>query len=295
MSLFWGRDGNCWEPEGGERREWRDVGPGDLLAFDREIWRVIETRPVPVIDWDDEDRRAFEGFRRRGVAEEDWRFRPLNLILVPVRGRKREHVEIKPYVGLRALAYVLHPHYPVCSECGQPWPCPELDITHEVRRQSAEMERLASIMPGCCWSCGEPVTGRQSSVVFEGENLLLPGGPPPVFHLRGKGGCHAAAITYEDRWVEAGEGRPRRVRCPGRLIRHIDGSECDNPGCPGERAYHGNLLTHVVTHDGKAVRWAVKCTRCRDAVERGEGLPVAVVPENFPDDEWKAKAAPPPA
>jgi hypothetical protein len=29
MSLHWGTHGVGWEPEGGERRDWRDVGPGD--------------------------------------------------------------------------------------------------------------------------------------------------------------------------------------------------------------------------------------------------------------------------
>jgi hypothetical protein len=288
VSLFWGRDGNCWEPEGGERREWRDLQPGDLIVFGRKVWRVREVRPVPVADWDEDDVRGHETRFRTGESPEDWRYRPLYLTVLPARGGKRHHVKVRPYAGLGVMTYVLHPHYPVCTECGEPWPCPEIGITREVRAQSAEVERLASIMPGCCWSCGEPVTGRQSSVVFEGENLLLPGAPPPVFHLRGKNGCRSAAMTYEDRWVPAGEGRPWRLQCPGRLIRHIDGGECDQPDCPGEQARHASLLTHVVTHDGKAVRWAVKCTRCRDAVERGEGLPVTVVPENFPEDIYRS-------
>lgn len=45
MSLYWGRSGDMWRPEGGENRAWRDLRPGDLLAIDRAVWRVIENRP----------------------------------------------------------------------------------------------------------------------------------------------------------------------------------------------------------------------------------------------------------
>jgi hypothetical protein len=268
VTLLWGRHGDMWEPDGGERRDWRDVGAGDLLVFDREVWRVTETRPVPVVDWDEHDRGYFEPFRRQGVTEEEWRFRPLTLIVVPARGGDREHLEVKPYAGLRRLAYVLHPHYPVCSDCGRPWPCPELDITREVRQQSAEMERLSQIMPGCCWSCGEPVTRRQPAIAFEGENLLLPGAPPPAFHLRARGGCHAAAMDYEERWVAAAEGRPWRLRCAGRLTGHVDGPECDQGGCPGARASHAEVTAHVLARRGRVLRWAKDCARCAAAAEQ---------------------------
>jgi hypothetical protein len=283
MSLFWSRHGT-WEPEGGERREWRYLLPGDLVVFERKVWRVREVRPVPVVDWDEHDREGYQTRNWDKLAEEDWRYRPLYLILLPAAGGKRRHLKVRPYAGLGVMTYVLHPHYPVCVDCGEPWPCPEIGITREVRRQSAEVERLSSIMPGCCWSCGEPVTGRHSSIVFEGENLLLPGAPSPVFHLRVKAGCRSAAVSYEEQWVAAGEGRPLRLQCSGNLTRHIDGCECDNPECPGERARHATRSTHFMTEGGKVTRWAVRCTRCRDAVERGEGLSVAVVPENFPED-----------
>ena len=282
MSLFWGRRGDSWEPEGGERREWRNLQPGDLVVFSRAVWRVREVRPVPVADWDEHDR---EGYQRRlnrdGAAEEDWQYRPLYLIVLPARGGKRHHAKVRPYAGLGRTAYVLHPHYPVCTECGEPWPCPEIGITREVRAQSAEVERLSGILPGCCWSCGEPVTGRHSSIVFEGENLLLPGAPPPVFHLRVKGGCRSAARRYEEQWVEGGDGRPWRLQCPGRLTHHVDGYECDRADCPGEQARHAERATHMLTRGGTILRWAKDCTRCADAAEQAAC-------RWFPDAEVKA-------
>ncbi len=268
MSLFWGRHGNCWEPEGGERREWRDLLPGDLVVFEREVWRVREARLVPVVDWDEHDREGYRRQWRDGITEEDWRYRPVYLIVLPVKGGKRRHVKMRPYVTFGLMAYVLHPHYPVCTECGEPWPCPEIGITREVRKQTAEVERLASILPGCCWSCGEPVTGRHSSIVFEGENLLLPGAPAPVFHLRVKEGCRSAAMSYEDRWVAAGEGRPWRLQCPGKITEHVDGPACDRDGCPGVRARHAERAVHVLTRGGTVLRWAKDCARCADAAER---------------------------
>lgn len=271
MGLYWGSYGGTWEPEGGQRRDWRDVKPGDLLALNREVWRVIENRPVPVIDWDDSDRERYEPFRQRGVSEEEWRFRPLVLLAEPASEGERVHLEVRPYAGLRPKAYVLHPHYPVCSSCGEPWPCRELDITHEVRKQAAEMERLAAIMPGCCWSCGDPVTGRQKSIVFEGENLLLPGAAPAVFHLRtGKPYCGSAAVTYEKKWVKAAPGRHPRLHCTGNLIVHVDGTECsEDPYCPGSQARHGSFMNH--RYDAAYVR---KCLRCMDAcAQRGIAVP----------------------
>lgn len=268
MSLFWGRHGNMWEPEGGERREWHALQPGDLIVLDRVVWSVREARPVPVADWDEADRGAFWRAGRNGGHEEAWPRRPVYLAAVPARGGRSRHFKVRPYAGLGITAYVLHPHYPVCSVCGEPWPCREIGITREARRQSAELERLSRIMPGCCWACGEPVTARQSSVVFEGENLLLPGAPPPVFHLRRQGGCRSAAMSYEDRWVPAGEGRPWRLQCAGRLTEHVDGPECDQGGCPGADARHAGRSAHVLSRGGTVLRWARGCERCAAAAER---------------------------
>jgi hypothetical protein len=260
MTLFWGRDGTMWEPKGGEWRAWRDLLPGDLIARDRKIWRVREVRPVPVADWDETDREYYRLRRRNAVSEEDWPLRPVYLIVLPVNGGERHHVKALPYAGGRA--WVLSPHYPVCRECGEPWPCRELDITQEVRREAEKIAELEKILPGCCWSCGEPVTHRQSSIVFDGDNLLLPGAAPPVFHLRSKGGCLHAAVVYEKRWVQAAEGRRCRLSCPGNLILHLDGHECsEDPFCPGRRASHsGSFMDHRYGN--------YRCLRCADEAAR---------------------------
>ena len=59
MSLFWSRY-NTWEPQGGHHKPWKDLERGDLIEADRKAGRVIEVRPVPVIDWDEHDREYYE-------------------------------------------------------------------------------------------------------------------------------------------------------------------------------------------------------------------------------------------
>lgn len=280
MSVFWGYRDEMWEPQGGENKEWRDLQPGDLIVSDRKVWRVGEVRQVPLADWDEHDREGYGTWNRERVAAAEWSLRPLYLAVTPANGGTRRHVRVRPYARLRH-AYVLHPHYPVCSECGEPWPCPELDIKREVDKQAGELARLEQIMPGCCWCCGEPVTSRHKSVVFDGENLLLPGGGTVVFHLRrrspGGKSCLSAAIDYEERWVPAGEGRRWRLSCPGNVVRHLDGQECSEFGdCPGPDVWHGgNVISHrfTGTREGEVVpvlgSGADDCRRCLDAVAAG--------------------------
>ena len=283
MSLFWGRS-LSWRPQGGRSCDWKDLQRGDLIALDdRKVWRVIEVRPVPVVDWDADDREYWDSrfgkpanplaIRRiRPESEEAWDRRPVYLILVPAEGGKRHHLRVRPYTTWRD-AWVLSPHYPVCKDCGEPWPCRELDITQEVDKQAAQLAELEKILPGCCWSCKEPVTHRQKAIRFDGDNLLLPGAPSPVFHLRGKGGCYSGAMSYEKRWIAAGEGRRWRLQCPGKQVRHVDGDECsEDPLCPG-RVSHNTFIAHVYGKlpDGtlqSAYGPDFRCLRCDDALER---------------------------
>ena len=308
MSLFWGRYGG-WEPQGGHGKPWKDLEPGDLIEAGRAAWRVVEVRPVPVADWEEQDREYYERLTRQrrnplfapmgspAPAEEEWESRPLSLILVPADGGKRHHLRVRPYGGFRG-AWVLSPHYPVCKDCGELWPCREVEISQEVDRQAADLSRLEKILPGCCWSCGEPVTHRQGAIRFDGENLLLPGAAPAVFHLRRKGHCRSAAASYEKRWVAAEEGRRWRLQCPGELVRHVDGDECtEDPLCPGGGVLHGAFTSHAygrLPDGGLRSIWGAdfRCLRCEDAFER-KGMrleePAGDTPANTPAGEGVAR------
>lgn len=290
MSLFWSRH-DTWEPQGGQRKPWRDLQPGDLLALERRIWRVREVHPIPVIDWDEHDREYYDSHCRlhdgisirlkanKAASEEEWELRPLGLAAIPASGGEIRHFGVRPYASGGHGAYVLSPHYPVCADCGEPWPCGELDIVAEIEKQAMHVERLEKILPGCCWCCNEPVTHRQKVVRFEGDNILLPGREPTVFHMRAK--CIDGARRYERLWVPAGERRTWRLQCPGLLTQHVDGDECSELGlCPGN-VYHRRVHGHIYCRyeygpSGQRTTfrgytgYGPRCLRCTDAVARGE-------------------------
>jgi hypothetical protein len=100
------------------------------------------------------------------------------------------------------------------------------------------------VLPGCCWSCAEPITSRQGFRVFLGPNVLLPTAlDDPAFHTRQA--CREGARSYEEAWVRADPSRPRSLLtlfCEGTVIVHGDGSaECfgaKDSECPNVRARH---------------------------------------------------------
>jgi hypothetical protein len=137
----------------------------------------------------------------------------------------------------------------VCVDCRLLWPCPCDDRNKTTAAAMAEVDRLAAVLPGCCWACGEPVTARHRSIKFDGDNLLLPGGGTVAFHTshsrkatRGQGDrtCRSEAEKYEERWVAAQPGRRVRLRCEGVEFRHYgDVAECtEGDRCPGSWATH---------------------------------------------------------
>lgn len=266
MTLFWGRDGNLWTPQGGRCVPWADLAAGDLIMSHRRPWRVLEVRAVPVIDWDEHDRAYYDRaceWPRSPASEETWDRRPVYLIVVPADGGKRHHVKRRPYAY--GPAYVIPEHYPVCRECGELYPCRELEIRAEAAREMKELDKYEKVLPGTCWGCFEPITHRQDAIRFEGENLFLPGAPQVVFHARRSKGCRSAAISYEERWVKAGEGRRPRLSCPGKLVIHVDGAECsEDPHCPGPEVQHrAGFINHTRYEE-------FRCLRCADARVRGE-------------------------
>lgn len=227
-------------------RDWRPVEysprlidppePGTLLANDRQLWRVIAIHERDPINWDDDERKRMawalesrDRTRRRMAAAskserfgeaserlvtwdgrpETWPNRPRGLEVQPVSGGKRRHLRW-PLRRPEAWHQV-DEHHAVCASCGELYPCRERDAAREAAHQMRRVEELMSVGPGCCWHCREPITSRQVARTFAGENLLLPGAPPPAFHARWTGGCRQAADSYEKRWREA---NPEDVATP---------------------------------------------------------------------------------
>ena len=247
-----------WSPPGRARLPGNTAGqipePGALIAMvvTRQAWRVVDVVDVHQANWADQTQAVWEKAGRPDPAT--WDGRERRVLAEPPRnpasnGEDRRGLSLSPWWPEEQWVPLTDP-YPVCVECGLLWPCPCDDRNKAAAEAMAEFDRLGGIMPGCCWACNEPVTGRHHSIVFDGDNLLLPGGGPAAFHTsysrkaaRGPSGnqtCRGEAEAYEDRWVAAGEGRRVRLRCPGVEFRHYGGvAECtEGDACPGPTATH---------------------------------------------------------
>jgi hypothetical protein len=245
-----------WYPLG-TRNETRP-SVGQIIAWRHAAWRVIESGPVPEVDWSDNDRKRLTHLRPEFVS----RNIPWTIIVRPVRitaddPRSRDH---DVHLGLPARSFTgidAYPneHYPVCSICGEPLPCREEMAREEAEKETRRADRYS--MPGVCPACEEPVTARQKTVNFE-ENLRVPAGPPVTFHRRGQ--CVGSAVRYEQEWAAADpDRRTTRLSCSGHIHHHLDGPECSqDPVCPGAKVPH------------RSAAWcharSGACARCKDAI-----------------------------
>ncbi|WP_435109792.1 hypothetical protein [Nocardiopsis synnemataformans] len=241
---------------------------GSLVGLDHRAWEVLEVRRVPLADWKPEDH---ERLRRKadGQDPEEWPDAPHYLIVRQVGSHQRTHWRTR---ARKSAWHLLPEHYAVCHRCGDVAPCREVLDEQVAARALERLARMEAILPGCCWGCGQPVTKRQKTIRFEGENLDLPGGQEVVFHTRSS--CDHLARAYEERWVAAAPGRTRRLSCPGDLITHIDGTECTAPlECPGFTTAHRSSERHVI---GTSLT-ETRCTRCKDALARqlADGSPIS--------------------
>jgi len=293
VRLAWGETG-AWRPHGGRDVAVRDLAAGDMIEVDRALWQVDRVRDVPEDEWDDTDREQYRrhtafrgpGLRRKAETGGDgqpagpgeWSLRPVLVTVHPAGGgpAQRMRVRFRPYQFQRSTVYVIPAHHPVCAVCRELYPCHCLEIDDAADASMAALADLESVLPGCCWHCREPVTSRQKSIDFPGDNLLLPGAEPPVFHLRnGSPYCSAAAVSYERRWAAADPSRLPRLECPGDLVQHIDGYECTAGGrCPGALADHRRRLSHQSN-----AAYARSCERCAAAcAKRGITIPAGGSP-----------------
>lgn len=202
--------------------------PGTLIAHNRTLWRVTAIHERHPANWEpttetrmgyDLDKRDW--FRSQPPRKnlhpalaaliawdgqpETWPNRPRGVEVQPAAGGQRRHLRW-PHRDW-ASWYIVDEHHPVCASCGELYPCREMDAAKQAAREMRRVDELMSVAPGHCWHCQEPITRRQQAREFPGENLLLPGAPPPSFHTRRSGGCWDAAYQYEKRWREADPSR----------------------------------------------------------------------------------------
>jgi hypothetical protein len=263
--------------------------PGTVIAWleTRQAWRVRQIDPIHQANWDPNTVTVWEKAGSPDPAT--WPGRERRLMVEPARnpaanGKDRRGLRLAPWWHGEQWVPLMDP-YPTCIECGGLWTCACYDRNLEADAAMRELERLGKILPGCCWACNEPVTGRHHSIVFDGENLLLPGGGDVVFHTshsrkpqtpdnRHAGTCRQQAEAYEARWVvaDAPETRAVRLRCSGTLFLHFGYRECTTGLlCPGEGAGHSGGLEHCTT------RWFVSVDGRSGSMYPSAGL-VQLVP-----------------
>jgi hypothetical protein len=225
---------------------------GQLIAVRRKPYRVLQVGDLERTLWSADDEQRWLDYR----MPDPWPSGPYQVRVSELDGQQREGV-FRVHVGTAYDAWQSLPeHYAVCVRCGDLAPCREVTAESEAARMMERFERLSQILPGCCWSCREPVTGRQESIDFPGENVWLPTAPPgPVFHLRRQ--CRHTAARYEREWVKAWPGRARSLltlTCTGNLVVHGAGDlECfgaESSDCPSPWAAHGSYTACYVQSHG---------------------------------------------
>lgn len=254
---------------------------GELIAWrNRKAYRVVEVDEREQANWHDETMKAWE--RAGNPDPRTWTGRELVVLVDPVTDAGERRVGKALYLWADGDQWwPLREQYPTCNDCRLIWPCPCDERTDEARAAMKELNRLGGIMPGCCWACNEPVTKQHHSIVFEGDNLLLPGGGLVVFHTaesrKAKKGatCRYWAEKYEEDWTAADPSRPVRLRCTGILYRHYDRSECtEGEQCPSVHATHaGHAHCTTNLYDGRGNAELSPLTSCGGRGCRGLKVP----------------------
>lgn len=271
-----------WHPAGTAWK--RRPEPGKLLAHRHAVWSVVAVEDTALTDDEERDWLAI------GLPELGRTYpRPYRITLEWVAGAQpdqththvrqvggRQHVAFRVRAGSRRM-WDTYPdrRWPQCSCCGEPVPCRATERDEMVAAGSERMSRHMAVPAGACWGCTEPITSRQKSVAYPGDNLDLPGGPEVRFHTRGS--CRRELLAYEERWLAVDPRRERIYtwpRCVGMLTTHADGtSECHqgpawpHAGVTGDP--HPDCRGHL-THDHGSR------AACHD-----EGCPRGCGPNNY--------------
>ena len=240
--------------------------PGQLIAHKHAVWRVDKVQDAPLSDADRDK------WLEAGMPDlSTWAGRPYRVDVDWVAGAKPDWLtptETGGKMNIPAGTYMDWQVYegnrwPQCSCCGEPMPCRAELEDHQVITSLDRVAKMEAIPPGACWACAGPITTRQKSVTYPGDNIDLPGGQQPRFHTRAS--CRSTAERYEERWLAVDPRRERLLTwpsCPGLLLVHAYGdSECvadrDPLGrdcepvrdCRGHDTHNHRMLAACYTRD----------------------------------------------
>jgi hypothetical protein len=177
-----------WHPSGTVTKPLPAVG--DLVGWEHGVWRVVDVRPTPEVDWSPEDHAALAGIKLSYRQQRA----PHHVQVEPIGGGNLRHLRCGGRIRAMWDVYTSE-HWPACGKCHEPTPCREVVADQMIEQASRQLERWST--PGVCPNCEEPVSARQRSQTFR-ENLRVPGGPPVTFHV-GRGGCAYAARQYAEK------------------------------------------------------------------------------------------------
>lgn len=241
-----------WRPLGTTTE--RQPPAGRIVAWRHAAWRVIESTPVPEVDWTQEDRDRLSRYKPEfRSASQPWMIvvRPVLVTGDDPRDRDDDVHLRQPASYSDGMEVYPDEHYPVCARCGEPVPCRESKARELTDLAAKKADRYS--IPGVCPHCEEMITARQKTVTF-GENLYVPFGPPVTFHA-GRRECLYYAADYEQKWAGLVPGRVTTLSCPGDVWEHADGEECtEGDDCRGLTVRH----RHRQSCDHR-------CLRCKDA------------------------------
>lgn len=184
-----------------------DLAASDVFVWKRQPMLVLETpRLIPFSDWPAHHEATWNEAGQPDPAT--WEDRPY---WVDYRHHRTGR---SPVLGNAPASYIWHvlpEHYPICRRCGELPPCSET-FTEQI--MTTEITRMAfepHLTHGMCHGCGWRVTGRDSSILFHGDNLTRPdlGPNTAVFHT--SSGCLQIALAYQQRWLTAAPDRTPRI------------------------------------------------------------------------------------
>lgn len=167
-----------WSPAGIEYRAAEQLVAGDTIGSDFRVWRIVRVS---------HDTTAGTVTLRSDMLHGE----PIpgytygyDLMVHTCRATHRVPVYPDPE------------RLPLCRCHAYPWPCRQLMDDQEARRDLQRMVELSErAQDGCCFACGEPIGPRQRSMTMPEPNVMLPGYPPPAFHLRSR--CETFRRVYE--------------------------------------------------------------------------------------------------
>lgn len=158
----------------------QELEPGDLIAFEHRVWRVID---VEVLEG-----KQVRTIIRPAADDPTWTATDAD-----------KHLRWQPHA--RVPRYPQPDHLPVCGDCGGPWPCRELHVQREIAKDLKRAARYE--LAGVCPACGEPVTNRQTRQTWRVNLYAFDRDQPVTFHLRRQ--CEREAMEYDRACMAAGQ------------------------------------------------------------------------------------------